>query len=77
MRPRKTQYGAVLRNVPLRPKDACLMVDMIRGQKLPKALGIPRGPLQQGVLPQSSIETLRTAIANWEQRKRAQRPHSP
>ena len=37
---RKTQYGAVLRNVPSSPRKMRLVVDMIRGQEAFKALGI-------------------------------------
>ena len=61
---RKTQYGAVLRNVPSSPRKMRLVVDMIRGQEAFKALGILKFSNKEAAARVEKL--LRSAIANWE-----------
>ena len=61
---RKTQYGAVLRNVPSSPRKMRLVVDMIRGQEAFKALGILKFSNKEASRKVEKL--LRSAIANWE-----------
>ena len=63
---RKTQYGAVLRNVPSSPRKMRLVVDMIRGQEAFKALGILKFSTKEASRKVEKL--LRSAIANWEQK---------
>ena len=63
---RKTQYGAVLRNVPSSPRKMRLVVDMIRGQEAFKALGILKFANKEASRKVEKL--LRSAIANWEQK---------
>lgn len=63
---RKTQYGAVLRNVPSSPRKMRLVVDMIRGQEAFKALGILKFSNKEASRKVEKL--LRSAIANWEQK---------
>ena len=63
---RKTQDGAVLRNVPSSPRKMRLVVDMIRGQEAFKALGILKFSNKEASRKVEKL--LRSAIANWEQK---------
>ncbi len=63
---RKTQYGAVLRNVPSSPRKMRLVVDMIRGQEAFKALGLLKFSNKEASRKVEKL--LRSAIANWEQK---------
>lgn len=63
---RKTQYGAVLRNLPSSPRKMRLVVDMIRGQEAFKALGILKFSNKEASRKVEKL--LRSAIANWEQK---------
>ena len=72
---RKTQYGAVLRNVPSSPRKMRLVVDMIRGQEAFKALGILKFSNKEASRKVEKL--LRSAIANWNRKTSArQRPAS-
>ena len=63
---RKSQYGAVLRNVPSSPRKMRLVVDMIRGQEAFKALCILKFSNKEASRKVEKL--LRSAIANWEQK---------
>lgn len=63
---RKSQYFAVLRNVPTSPRKMRLVVDMVRGQEVFKALGILKFSNKEASARVEKL--LRSAIANWEQK---------
>lgn len=62
----KNQYGARLRNVPSSPRKMRLVVDMIRGVEVFKALGILKFSNKEASRKVEKL--LRSAIANWEQK---------
>ena len=63
---RKGEYFAKLRNVPTSPRKMRLVVDMVRGQEVFKALGILKFSNKEA---SNRVEKLlRSAIANWEQK---------
>ena len=63
---RKSEYFAKLRNVPTSPRKMRLVVDMVRGQEVFKALGILTFSNKEA---SNRVEKLlRSAIANWEQK---------
>ena len=62
----KTVYCAKLRNVPSSPRKMRLVVDMVRGMEVNRALGVLRYSTKE---PAAKVEKLlRSAIANWEQK---------
>ena len=63
---KKTQYFAKLRNVPSSPRKMRLVVDMVRGQEVFKALGILKFSNKEASRKVEKL--LRSAIANWEQK---------
>ena len=63
---RKTQYFAKLSNVPSSPRKMRLVVDMIRGMEVNRALGTLR--FSNKVASKDVEKVLRSAIANWEQK---------
>ncbi|MBD5188955.1 MAG: 50S ribosomal protein L22 [Bacteroidales bacterium] len=63
---RKSEYFAKLRNVPSSPRKMRLVVDMVRGQEVFKALGILKFSNKEA---SNKVEKLlRSAVANWEQK---------
>ncbi|MDH6306205.1 large subunit ribosomal protein L22 [Parabacteroides sp. PF5-5] len=63
---KKTMYFAKLRNVPTSPRKMRLVVDMIRGMEVFRALGVLKFSNKEA---SARIEKLlRSAIANWEQK---------
>lgn len=63
---RKSQYFAHLRNVPSSPRKMRLVVDMIRGEEVFKALGILKFSNKEASRKVEKL--LRSAISNWEQK---------
>ena len=63
---RKTQYFAKLNNVPSSPRKMRLVVDMIRGMEVNRALGTLR--FSNKAASKDVEKVLRSAIANWEQK---------
>ena len=63
---KKTQYFAKLRNIPSSPRKMRLVVDMVRGQEVFKALGILKFSNKEASRKVEKV--LRSAIANWEQK---------
>lgn len=63
---RKTQYFAKLRNVPTSPRKMRLVVDLVRGVEVFKALGILKFSNKEAARRVEKL--LRSAIANWEQK---------
>ena len=63
---RKSQYFAKLRNVPTSPRKMRLVVDMIRGVEVYKALGILKFSNKEAARRVEKL--LRSAVANWEQK---------
>ncbi len=63
---RKSEYFAKLRNVPSSPRKMRLVVDMVRGQEVFKALGILKFSNKEASRKVEKL--LRSAIANWEQK---------
>ena len=63
---RKSEYFAKLRNVPTSTRKMRLVVDMVRGQEVFKALGILKFSNKEA--PDRVEKLLRSAIANWEQK---------
>jgi large subunit ribosomal protein L22 len=62
---------AKLKNVPSSPRKMRLVADMIRGQKVSKALGILRYQPQAGA---ALLEKLvLSAVANWQQKNEDER----
>ena len=63
----KTQYFAKLNDVPSSPRKMRLVVDVIRGMEVGRALAVLRFSSKK--LAASRVEKLlRSAIANWEQK---------
>ena len=56
---------AILRNVPTSPRKMRLVADMIRGQKVSKALSILKFQPQAGAPIMHKV--LLSAVANWQQ----------
>jgi large subunit ribosomal protein L22 len=56
---------AILKNVPTSPRKMRLVADMIRGQKVSKALGLLK--FQPNVASPVLHKLLLSAVANWEQ----------
>ncbi len=63
---RKSQYFAKLLHVPSSPRKMRLVVDMVRGQEVFKALGILKFSNKEASRKVEKL--LRSAIANWEQK---------
>jgi large subunit ribosomal protein L22 len=63
---RKSEYFAVLRNVPSSPRKMRLVVDMIRGMEVFRALGVLKFSNKEAAAKVEKL--LRSAIANWEQK---------
>ena len=63
---KKEEFGARLRNVPSSPRKMRLVVDMIRGKEVSKALGILKFSNKEASRKVEKL--LRSAIANWEQK---------
>ena len=63
---RKNEYFAKLRNVPTSPRKMRLVVDLIRGKEVFKALGILKFTNREAARRLEKL--LRSAIANWEQK---------
>ena len=63
---RRTQYFAKLSNVPSSPRKMRLVVDMIRGMEVNRALGTLR--FSNKAASKDVEKVLRSAIANWEQK---------
>ena len=63
---KKTQYFAKLNNVPSSPRKMRLVVDMIRGMEVNRALGTLR--YSNKAASKDVEKVLRSAIANWEQK---------
>ena len=62
----KSVSFAKLRNVPSSPRKMRLVVDMIRGMEVFRALGVLRFSNKDAATPVDKL--LRSAIANWEQK---------
>jgi len=62
----KTQYFAKLNEVPSSPRKMRLVVDMIRGMEVNRALGVLR--YSNKAASKDVEKVLRSAIANWEQK---------
>ncbi|MFD1144088.1 50S ribosomal protein L22 [Larkinella insperata] len=62
---------AKLKNVPSSPRKMRLVADMIRGQKVSKALGILRYQPQAGAALLEKL--LLSAVANWQQKNENER----
>lgn len=62
----QTTYFAKLSNVPSSPRKMRLVVDMIRGIEVNKALGILK--FSNKAAAERVEKLLRSAIANWEQK---------
>ncbi len=62
----KTMYFAKLRNVPTSPRKMRLVVDMIRGMEVNRALGVLKFSSKEASARVEKL--LRSAIANWEQK---------
>ena len=62
----KTMYFAKLRNVPTSPRKMRLVVDMIRGMEVFRALGVLKFSNKEASARVEKL--LRSAIANWEQK---------
>ncbi|HEV7351377.1 50S ribosomal protein L22 [Telluribacter sp.] len=56
---------AILRNVPTSPRKMRLVADMIRGQKVSKALAILK--FQPQAASSTLYKVLLSAVANWQQ----------
>lgn len=63
---RKSEYFAKLHNVPSSPRKMRLVVDMVRGVEVFKALGILKFSNKEAARKVEKL--LRSAIANWEQK---------
>ena len=62
----KSMYFAKLRNVPTSPRKMRLVVDMIRGMEVNRALGVLKFSTKEASVRVEKL--LRSAIANWEQK---------
>ena len=60
----KTTYFAKLRNVPTSPRKMRLVVDLVRGMEVNRALGVLKYSSKEAA--QRVEKLLRSAIANWE-----------
>lgn len=63
---KKTQYFAKLNDVPSSPRKIRLVIDMIRGMEVNRALGTLR--YSNKAASKDVEKVLRSAIANWEQK---------
>ena len=63
---RKTQYFAKLNDVPSSPRKMRLVIDMVRGMEVNRALGVLR--YSNKAASKDVEKVLRSAIANWEQK---------
>jgi len=63
---RKTQYFAKLNDVPSSPRKMRLVIDMVRGMEVNRALGALR--YSNKAASKDVEKVLRSAIANWEQK---------
>lgn len=63
---RKTQYFAMLRDVPSSPRKMRYVVDLIRGMEVNRALGTLKFSSKAASADVEKL--LRSAIANWEQK---------
>ncbi len=63
---KKTQYFAKLNDVPSSPRKMRLVIDMIRGMEVNRALGTLR--FSNKAASKDVEKVLRSAIANWEQK---------
>lgn len=63
---KKTQYFARLSDIPSSPRKMRLVVDMIRGMEVNRALGVLR--YSNKAASKDVEKVLRSAIANWEQK---------
>ncbi len=63
---KKTQYFAKLNDVPSSPRKMRLVVDMIRGMEVNRALGVLRYSTKAAAKDVEKV--LRSAISNWEQK---------
>ena len=59
-------YFAKLRNVPTSPRKMRLVVDMVRGMEVFRALGVLKFSNKEAAARVEKL--LRSAIANWEQK---------
>ncbi len=62
----KSLYFAKLRNEPSSPRKMRLVVDMIRGMEVGRALGVLKFSTKRASIAVEKL--LRSAIANWEQK---------
>ena len=62
----KSQYFAILRNVPSSPRKMRYVVDLIRGMEVGRALSTLR--FSKKAASADVEKLLRSAIANWEQK---------
>lgn len=62
----KSVYFAKLRNVPTSPRKMRLVVDMVRGMEVNRALGVLKFSSKEASARVEKL--LRSAIANWEQK---------
>lgn len=63
---KKAQYFAKLNKVPSSPRKMRLVVDLVRGMEVNKALGVLRYSTKAASKDVEKV--LRSAIANWEQK---------
>jgi large subunit ribosomal protein L22 len=63
---RKSVYFAKLRNVPTSPRKMRLVVDMIRGMEVFRALGVLKYSNKDAAAKMEKL--LRSAISNWQQK---------
>lgn len=62
----KTMYFATLQNVPTSPRKMRLVVDMIRGMEVSRALGVLKFSNKEAAARVEKL--LRSAVDNWEQK---------
>lgn len=63
---KKSQYFAKLSDVPSSPRKMRLVIDMVRGMEVNRALGVLR--YSNKAASKDVEKVLRSAIANWEQK---------
>jgi large subunit ribosomal protein L22 len=63
---RKSVYFAKLRNVPTSPRKMRLVIDMVRGMEVFRALGVLKYSNKEAAARVEKL--LRSAISNWEQK---------
>lgn len=68
---RRNRYYAVLRNCPTSPRKMRLVVDLIRGVEVNKALDILRYTPKEAAVRVEKL--LKSAIANWENKNEGAR----